>query len=61
MSNHKARITKLESKAPKAPPVYDVQLVDEITDEMRQEQREAHARGEAYYIIEPEEDADAVH
>lgn len=55
--NHKARIAKLEKQAAKSQPTnYDVQIVDEITDEMRQDQREAHARGERYYIIEESED-----
>jgi len=56
MSNHKARLSKLEKKANPPQIVYDVQEVDEITDDMRREQREAHARGEKYYIVEPQED-----
>lgn len=55
MSNLNSRLSRLESKAPKAPKVFDVQVVDEITDAMRQEQREAHARGERYYIVEETE------
>jgi hypothetical protein len=58
MSNHKNRLAKLEAKQPKPPVKFDVQVVDEITEAMRQEQREAWARGEHYYIIEPEEDSD---
>lgn len=56
MKNHSSRLAKLEARQPKAPIVFDVQLVDEITEAMRQEQREAHARGEKYFIIEPQED-----
>jgi hypothetical protein len=56
MSNHKSRLAKLEQKqAEKEPITFNVHLVDEITEEMRQAQREAHARGERYYIIEPTE------
>ncbi len=55
MSNLKGRVKQLESKAPKAPIVFDVRLVDEITDEMRQEAREARARGEHYINCEPPE------
>ena len=52
----KNRLAKLEAAQPKPPIKFDVQIVDEITETMRQEQREAHARGEKYYIIEPQED-----
>lgn len=52
----KNRLQQLEKKAPKAPIKFNVRIVDEITDEMRQAQREAHARGERYYIIEPTEE-----
>ena len=52
----KNRLARLEAKQPKAPKKYDVQIVDEITEAMRQEQREAHARGERYYIVEENTD-----
>ncbi len=55
MSNINSRLAKLEKKMNPVQVVYDVQEVDEITDEMRQAQREAHARGEAYYIIEEDD------
>src|SRR5687767_982706 len=55
MTNHKSRLQKLEDKhASKCPPVFHVEIV-EITEAHRQAQREAHARGERYYIIEPPE------
>lgn len=49
------RVKQLEAKQPKPEIKFNVQVVDEITDEMRQAQREAHARGEKYYICEREE------
>jgi hypothetical protein len=52
MSNHKSRLSKLEQRTPKAWPVIRVEIV-KITEAHRQAQREAHARGERYYIIEP--------
>jgi uncharacterized protein YgbK (DUF1537 family) len=54
--SQKNRLAKLEAKQPKAPVKYDVQEVEEITEAMRQAQREAHARGEKYYIIDEAED-----
>ncbi len=56
MNNHTSRLTRIEKKlSPRAPVIYDVQLVDEITPAMRRAQQEAYARGEQYFIIEPEE------
>lgn len=47
------RVSQLEKIAARLGVIaFDVVIVDEITDAMRQAQREAHARGQRYYIVE---------
>ena len=54
MKSQDARVSRLEKEQPAAPIVFDVYIV-EITDAMREEQKQAQARGERYYIVEPNE------
>jgi hypothetical protein len=59
LSNRVARLEKERKKKTSSAIVFDVQLVDEITPEMRTEAEQARRAGEKHYNVEyTDEDQD---